>query len=413
MLKPLRIVIYRPQAEIWFRNTLGHILRRQKLPNKYGALFSYLLQSRSVQLSLSTSLHREKGWRGWRKYLCEPLDLLLWCLLNHISLRRVKLVFSRSGVQAHDVLLSMYYGDCTFESAVVAEQKDACVQALADLCLFKVVNMTHYVYNPHIGVPHLQTLKPDLLVAENNLAKNSAFFKQHFAGVKADFSTLSYTPAARFVDRTPFRQRVNKLVATGTLTFKIQDAAFQQFYQVDELQPLRRKLFERAGEFRNEMECLISDLNASRAQEAARPRPQLWQRVLQRFTRKHPQAAYFRKDIVSIYNKHMMFAVPEEICDLPPIAFVEGMACGAAYLGIDSPMYRDLGMVPGQHYIAYDGTVDDLMCQVRFYQAHLDALEVIARNGHDFVRAHLMPDSVYADFVAELGTRVDAWRRCV
>ena len=41
------------------------------------------------------------------------------------------------------------------------------------------------------------------------------------------------------------------------------------------------------------------------------------------------------------------------------IGFVEGMACGSAYIGLDDPMYKDIGLIPGKHYIIY-GTLEDL-----------------------------------------------------
>ena len=54
-----------------------------------------------------------------------------------------------------------------------------------------------------------------------------------------------------------------------------------------------------------------------------------------------------------------MFVVPEEANDLPGIGFVEGMACGSAYIGLDDGMYKDIGLIPRKHYITYDGTLED------------------------------------------------------
>jgi hypothetical protein len=97
-----------------------------------------------------------------------------------------------------------------------------------------------------------------------------------------------------------------------------------------------------------------------------------------------------------------MFAVPEEVCDLPAIGFVEGMACGTAYLGLRNPMYEDIGMVAGVHYIPHDGTVSDLMAKVSYYQQHPDEVALIAMEGCRFVREHLCSQTVYGDFVERL-----------
>lgn len=63
-----------------------------------------------------------------------------------------------------------------------------------------------------------------------------------------------------------------------------------------------------------------------------------------------------------------MHLVGEEILGIPGIGYVEGMACGSAYIGLDSPMYRELGLIPGIHYITYDGTMEGLRKTVEFWQ---------------------------------------------
>jgi hypothetical protein len=100
----------------------------------------------------------------------------------------------------------------------------------------------------------------------------------------------------------------------------------------------------------------------------------------------------------------MMFTVPEEVCDLPAIGVVEGMACGSAFFGVDSLMYRDLGMIPGVHYVAHNGTLTDLIDKVRHYQhpVNLRGLEKIARNGKKLVSDHLRAEIVYAKFLERL-----------
>jgi hypothetical protein len=56
------------------------------------------------------------------------------------------------------------------------------------------------------------------------------------------------------------------------------------------------------------------------------------------------------------YNKYKMFINAEEVIGLPGIGFVEGMACGTAYIGLRPPMYEDIGMEDRVHYIGYDGS---------------------------------------------------------
>ena len=58
-------------------------------------------------------------------------------------------------------------------------------------------------------------------------------------------------------------------------------------------------------------------------------------------------------------------------------------------------MYRDLGMLPGVHYVAYDGSPEDLVARIKTYQDDPVGLEQIANRGHDFVVRELSVSEVY------------------
>jgi spore maturation protein CgeB len=106
--------------------------------------------------------------------------------------------------------------------------------------------------------------------------------------------------------------------------------------------------------------------------------------------------------MVEKFNEYKMFLCPEEIVGMPGIGFVEGMACGCAYIGLDSDMYKCLGLVPGKHYIPYDGTLDDLRRKCMYYIYHTDEAEKIAKEGCAFVREHFNCEKVAGDFFNEI-----------
>ena len=404
--KPLRIVVYRPHTEIWFKDTVRQLIGGTLYPHKYQAFFDFLLTT-DAEISVSTALCRQKGWKGLVRYLLDPFALLLWIIGNRISFRRVGLVFSKSELRKHDVLFFMHYGNFTYEDAVNAREGDALALALSEVNILKVGHLTHYAYQPVIGASNLKKLGARLFVAENNLLANSNFYQKYFGYLNAKFWCLPFIAADRFQDYTAFRKRSNKLVATGSITFKITDPDFVEFYQTDELQPLRRAIYERAGDYSAELDSMLSDLNASRTTSKGNVGSSVT-RVFRRFM-KNPQHSYYGKNIVDIYNSYMMFAVPEEVCDLPGIGVVEGMACGCAFFGLDSPMYRDLGMIPGIHYVAHNGTLTDLIEKIRYYQKpeHLDSLELIARNGCKLVNEHFRKEFVYSEFISRLEKHVN------
>lgn len=405
--KKLKFVIYRPHVEIWFKDPVRHLLLGQSLPHKYESLLDCILSS-DVEISVSTTLCRRRGWKGLVRYLLDPLALVFWVWGNKISFKKIGFVFTKAGLRKHDVLFFMHYGNFTYEDTINAQRGDELASALSNIDILKVGHFTHYAYQPAIGVKNLEKLGAKLLVAENNLLRNSDFYRKYFGNLKADFWCLPFIAAKRFEPHTPFRERICKLVATGSITFKLTDKDYINFFQTDELQPIRRQIYERANEFGAEIDSMISDLNATRAPGKVKVEP-IWRRVFRRFV-PHPQHTYYKKNIVDVYNSYMMFAVPEEVCDLPAIGVVEGMACGCAFFGLDSPMYRDLGMFPGVHYVAYDGTVEGLIEQIRFYQQpeQLDMLEQIAARGCKLVGEKFRAEVVYQEFIKRLNERVEA-----
>ena len=393
----LKLVIYRPHQSIWFRNPLKNVLRNRLLPNKYGPIFDALVDS-TEHIYFCSLLNSRKNLKELIASLIDLVELYLWCIYYQINLNRVRIVFTKKAVETKDAIFLMYYDNVTHELDSFASKGMDFSEYFNELKIFKIVHMTHYVYNVKTGSGNLAKMAPDLVIAESNLKKYSDFYKRYFSKISANFYQLPYCYGKRFVCSTSFEDRINKIVATGSLTFKMHDPEFIEFYKVNELQPFRRVLFECCSRYPSELDSYISDLNETRIKFT---HTSILSRVKNLFGR-HPQHSYYKKDIVSIYNSYQMFVVPEEICDLPAIGFVEGMACGCAYFGINSPMYSEIGMVPGYHYIEYDGTIDGLMLKVRYYQRNVEELRQIANNGHDFVRNTLSSKIVTDNFISEI-----------
>ena len=123
------------------------------------------------------------------------------------------------------------------------------------------------------------------------------------------------------------------------------------------------------------------------------------------------QKQYYSFDMVEAFNDYKMCIVGEEILGVPGIGFVEGMACGCAYIGLDSPMYTDLGLIPGKHYITYDGTIENLKKVIEYYQAdeHQEELEKIAKTGCEYVRENFRGDKVAKKLIDDLIEQQERW----
>jgi glycosyltransferase involved in cell wall biosynthesis len=223
-----------------------------------------------------------------------------------------------------------------------------------------------------------------------------------------------------------FKDRINKALSTGTNTHKMKDIDFISFFKDNRLHPLRDIIMSEKNNLDNFLDSIISNIQTPDIISVKKSNDHgyfnklfiVCKRILiyltidlialikissrailiknKKFGK--PQG-YYKINIVDKYNQYKMFVVPEEIIGLPGIGFVEGMACGSAYIGIRDPMYSDLGMIDTIHYIGYDGTLEDLIEKIKYYQEHNDVLEQIALNGYKFVKQNFNDEKVMQDFV--------------
>lgn len=394
----MKIVLYKPYVDLWFKNPVRRILRRQEIPSKYELFFEYLLEKNI--LYVSTRLDFKGGILGKIEILCDAFRILVWLLVHRIMPWRIGWILTRGRFERLDACFFMHFGNFTHEQRDEAVKGKGVAKFFANSKVFKIVHMTHFAYLPSVGSSNLELFEPNLLVAENDLAHYSPYFKKFFAKVQAPFLCLPFVPGKRFQKTKPMHERINKLGVTGSITYKMHDPEFIEFYGQDELQPMRRKIYEQREQLQDVIDCLIFDLDESRRLEAAAASPTDVKKARDEAAAR--QRSYYETDIVEFFNRYTMFAVPEEICDLPGIGFIEGMACGTAYFGLDDPMYREIGMESGVHYVGYDGTVDGLVNKIRYYQAHPEELALIAEQGYRFAHERMNADVVYSRFLEQL-----------
>ena len=106
-----------------------------------------------------------------------------------------------------------------------------------------------------------------------------------------------------------------------------------------------------------------------------------------------------------------MFISGEETTGSPAIGFVEGMACGCAYIGNSTiGCYEDSGMKEGLHYIGYDGSLEDLVRKIQYCQSevHQEELERIANAGYEFATNHFIANSVAENLFNQLIAHYDS-----
>jgi hypothetical protein len=423
---------------IWYKTPFYQFINRLKSVDKYDYLFDCLYGDRDEKVfvylddaSLAPPLS------GILKRFSTPLvEFYTWVLINRLNPFRFKVIRDIGSLSDQDVLMTFLYEHFTNLHGTFMVPRERVVARFKGTRALKVVHLSHYGYHIGLASKYTEAAGIDLFVAENNLAKNSGFFQHYFPWYRKDVHVLPMVPKVRFRRSVPFGDRKNKAMAMGTITLPMTDGDFRDFFGDDRLQPIRHEIFNHAGSLADVIDSYINplkeapdaaDAGGGKASRLVKGAGYLKEKLL-RIVRLpffislrnvarilfavccprqgagggEKDRSYFKFDVVKRYNEYRMFLCPEEVIDLPAIGFVEGMACGAAYIGKRDPMYGDLGMMDKVHYIGYDGTLEDVVAKIRYYQENEKELEEIAEAGYRFVRENFNGVRVCRDFMTYL-----------
>jgi glycosyltransferase involved in cell wall biosynthesis len=149
---------------------------------------------------------------------------------------------------------------------------------------------------------------------------------------------------------------------------------------------MRKTIYEEAEKYSEYIDSYISYIYEDKLEISEDDN--IFIRIYKKMVNKYKpwrQSKYTSFDMVNKFNEYLCFVCPEEVVGMPGIGFVEGMACGTAYIGLDTSYYRKLGLKPGIDYITYDGTLEDLIDKIKYCQAHVEETRKIGINGREFV----------------------------
>jgi len=270
---------------------------------------------------------------------------------------------------------------------------------------FKAVSMIHF-YGVTQEAERLERTGIQAMFSEGDLTKNSEIFKKNFSWFKGSFLIFPFVYQERFKKRKPFHERRNKAVAIGTLTYN-NSQEFTEIYGSNVYQPLRKQILDHESEISDIIDSLISNYNEdSNEMKINTGDCKIIKEIKILYNMFHvgQQKKYFSFDMVEKFNEYKICIVPEDIQGMPGIGFAEGMACGCAYVGLDYSGYRDYGMIPGKHYIAYDGTLEDLRKKLSYYldPEHERELSDIADQGYRFAREHFSKNASSKKLIEQL-----------
>lgn len=243
----------------------------------------------------------------------------------------------------------------------------------------------------------------DAIVNEVDLSENE-FFLKNFKYDNAKIIICPYTYESRF--QNYHRKRSDKALIIGTLSTCKNNSGYKlyrEFFQTEWIQTLRKLFYDNRNKISDFADSYISYINEDieNADSKNSNFHKIIIKIKKRFVRNR-QSKYTSFNMVDKFNEYSMFLCPEENADMPGIGCFEGMASGTAYIGLDEFYYRNLGFIPGENYISYDGTIEGLKEKVNYYRKNSEKRDAIAQRGYNFVRDKFNATKVAAKFFEDL-----------
>lgn len=318
------------------------------------------------------------------------------CKINKIPWRRV-VILKEQDIREDDILITYLYslGDNTNHG-------------LDRINCYKVLDMNHF----YARIPQYRFLPLfDCLVSESDffsdskLLKSSSYYTEH----PYDSVVMPYAFRRRFIRKVPFEKRKNKAVATGTCRV-LHGTRYRELrtaYHVNCLHPMRICIYRHKEEWADYIDSKVSlwpDDELKKEDTSERKTFIKSTKVLEkRYILKYlGQKKYYSFDMVDLYNQYKMAIIGEEIVGSPAVGFVEAMACGCAFVGLENSIYEKYGMESGIHYIGYNGTSEDMLKKISYYQRHEKELEEIAESGYQFALKNFNGETVARNHYSKL-----------
>lgn len=310
-------------------------------------------------------------------------------VLQKNNLQKVKPIFNAKKIKDDDIVIGFIHG------------KGGCSK-ISEMKGKHFIHINQISEHSHNEMPKDKNLCG--FIGEANLRRTSTYFCAKYSDIHSDFKILPYVVADRFKNIQPFEQRISKAIATGTIG-KTETPEYIEYFGYNFLQKMRHEIFIHLDELQDEVNSLISEYSKKQIERYA-SNDSIIKKIRKsynNFKNVGIQKKYFSVNIVESYNSHMFAVVPEEDIGLPAIGAFEAMACGCMFIGIDSLIYRDLGLIPNIHYAVYDGTIQGLKSTINYYQNHLEEAKNIATNGEKIVNQRFRVNKVKKDFLRLIG----------
>lgn len=395
----MRVVFVNLHGNEFLVKTLNKIIFKQSVAIKHKYFLDYLLANPEVEVcsfinkhGFSLSYKSADSWLRIFRFLEHKITLKK----NGIDLNKITIIKDESELRPDDILIMHRY----YYNQMLLTTRPDC---------FIAVSLIHF---GEIGADLLRdSVRPNLMFNESNLSKYSTMHNAFFDWFNGEFVVQPFVFAERFNSYKPFAERQNKALSVGTITYMYN---ITDYYGNPCAQPARKQIKDNAAQLTEYLDCYNSDYLEDTELKKVLPQDSFIRKLCKRIYNKFhsgQQKKYYSFNMVDKFNGYKMCVVGEEIMGIPGVGFVEGMACGCAYIGQTIGYYEDYGMKEGVHYIGYDGTLDDLKAKIAYYQQpeHQEELEQIALAGYKFVREHFNGEAVARKLLNDLQSAQQRW----
>ena len=401
----MRIVFINLHGNEMLVKTMNKFVFKQSVAIKHKYFLDYLLSRSDIEVC---SYINPVGFS-----MASSLPAPVMKFLNLFRYWEHRIVLRKNGIPRKSITVLRKLSDIRKDDLILAYRHSfSQLYDLDQITSFKAISMIHFS-GSRTESEKMEKSKPDCLFNEADLKKYSEIFRRFYSWYEKEMIVHPFVAAPRFKRIKPFNERENKAFATGTITYK-KHQEFIEVYGDPCDQPSRKQIKDNERELEDLIYCTSKDF----AENAKAIESKKKDGSLKRFYKalhyklfESQQKSYYSFDMVQSFNNYKMCIVGEEILGVPGIGFVEGMACGCAYIGVNNGLYESYGMKEGVHYIGYDGTLEDLKAKIQYYQKseNQEKLESIANAGYEFAENHFRGEVAAKNLLAALITEQKKW----
>ena len=400
-----RIVFVNLHANPMLVKTANKFVFKQSSATKHKYLLDYLLADNEFEIC---SYINPRGFS-----MASKVPNLILKILNLFRFMEHRIILKKNGIPTNAIRVLRNINQISPDDLVILYRH--CESQLYDadkIKAYKAISMIHF-WGKQSESARMKQIEPNDLFCEADLGKYSEIFQKYYGWFQKDFVVHPFVFEPRFKRIKPFAERENKAFATGTITYK-KDPDFLSVYGDPCDQPARKQIKDNAEALKDLIYCTSSDYSEDAKTVVSKKNNSAMKRLYKTLHYKlfeSQQKKYYSFDMVQSFNNYKMCIVGEEVLGVPGIGFVEGMACGCAYIGQDKGYYEDLGMKAGVHYIAYNGTLEDLKEKISYYQQpdNQEKLEQIANAGYEFAQEHFSGRNVAYNLINTLLEKQQAY----